>query len=170
MDSPASGHGNFSARGYSRGGSRYAPRESFNHHENPPAALVEVERQGPAQPPGLQEIYGRYKRVLTELSEDVEHEYSRRHYLLTTVQRLRTDREKYRSDLAFAQLENERDIRVLRDKLEATRRKTALLRDQHDNLVRDHKNLLGILERAGHLRSRKRPRTDSTGGYDQHKT
>ena len=96
------------------------------------------------------------------------HEHSRRHDLLTTVRRLRTDREKGRSEFAFAQLEKERKIRHLRDDLGAARRETALLRHQHENLVRDHKILLGILERAGHLRSRKRPRADSTGGDDQH--
>ena len=68
------------------------------------------------------------------------------------------------------QLENYRDIRYLRDELEAARRETALLRDQQENFVRDHKNLLGILERAGHVCSPKRPRTDSTGGDDQHRT
>ena len=168
MDSPASGHGNFSARGYSRGGSRYAPRESFNHHENPPAALVEVERQGPAQPPGLQEIYGRYKRVLTELRVGLEHECNRRHELLTTVRRLRTDREKDRSDYTFAQLEIERYISLLRDELVADCRETALPKDGQESFVHDHKNLLGILERSGCQISRARPRTDSTGGDAQH--
>ena len=86
------------------------------------------------------------------------------------VRRLRTDREKDRSDIAFIQLKNEREKRHLRDGLEAGRRKTALLKELLESLVRDHKNLLGILERASCLRARKRPRTDSTGEDDQHKT
>ena len=48
----------------------------------------------------MQEICARYDRVLTELREDVEHEHIRRHDLLTTVRRLRTGREKDRSQFA----------------------------------------------------------------------
>ena len=89
---------------------------------------------------------------------------------MTSVRRLCADWEKDRSDFAFAQLENERENRRLRDELEAARCKTASLKDQFKGLVSDHKNLMGILERGGCLRSRKRPRTNSTGGDDQHKT
>ena len=53
---------------------------------------VAVERQGPAQPPGLQKTLGNHERVLTELREDVDYEYDRRHDLQTAVRRLRTDR------------------------------------------------------------------------------
>ena len=115
MDTPASGQGNLSAPLSSRGGSRYAPRESVDHRENLPVVPVVVERQGTTQLLGLQETLGHHERVLTELKEDVEHEHSRRHELLTTVRRLRTDREKDRSEFAFAQLENERKISYLRD-------------------------------------------------------
>ena len=41
-----------------------------------------VERPGPAQQPGLEEISVRHEKLLTELREDVEHEYNRRHDLL----------------------------------------------------------------------------------------
>ena len=57
----------------------------------------------------------------------------------------------------------------MRDELEADRREIASLKEQLDCLVRDHKNLLGILDRAGCLRYCKRPCTDSTGGDDQHR-
>ena len=83
------------------------------------------------------------------------------------MRRLSTDREKDRSEFSFAQLENERENRRLRDELEAARCKTASLKDQFKGLVSDHKNLMGILERGGYLRSHKRPRTNSTGGDDQ---
>ena len=132
MDTPASGQGNFSAPCSSRGGSRYAPRESVDNRDNPPVVPVVVKRQGPAQLPGLQETLGNHERVLTELRKEVEHEYNRRHDFLTTVRRLRTDREKNRSEFAFDQLDNEREIRHLRDELGAARRETALLRDQHE--------------------------------------
>ena len=89
-----------------------------------------VERPGPAQQPGLEETLGHHERYLTELREDVDHEYNRRHDLLTTVRRLRTNREKDRSEFAFAQLENERETRYLRDELEAALRDRALLEDQ----------------------------------------
>ena len=108
VDTPASGQCNFSAPLSSRDGLKYTPRESVDHRESPLAALVEVRRLGPAQPPVLQEIRERYKRVLTELRVRLEHECNRRHELLTTVRRLRTDREKDRSDFEFAQLDNER--------------------------------------------------------------
>ena len=100
-----------------------------------------MERQRPAQLPALQETLGHHERVLTKLKEVVEHEHSRRHDFQTTVRRLRTDREKDRSEFAFAQLEKEREIHFLRDELGAARRETALLRDQHENLVRDYKKL-----------------------------
>ena len=89
---------------------------------------------------------------------------------MTSVRRLCADWEKDRSDFAFAQLKNEREKQHLRDGIEVARRKTAFLNVQHESLVHDHKNLLGSIERADCLRSRKRPRTDSTGGDDQHKT
>ena len=111
-----------------------------------------------------------HERFLTDLREDVEHEYTRRHDLLMTVRRLRSDLEKYRSEVAFVQLKNEREKRHLRDGLEAARRDTTLLKDQLESFVRDHKNMSIIIERVVCLRSRKRPRTDSAGGYDQHKT
>ena len=113
---------------------------------------------------------GNHERSLTELREDVDNEYDRRHDLKTAVRRIRTDREKYRSDFAFVQLEGEGKKPRLRDELEAARRKTASLKDQLEVLVRDHKNRLGILERGGCLCSHKRSRTDSMGGYDQRNT
>ena len=105
VNNPSSRQGNLFASYYSSGSSRYAPRKSFDHHENLPAAQVGVGRRGLDQPPGLQEVCARYDRVLPELREDVEHEHSRRHDLLMTVRCLRTDREKDRSEFAFARLE-----------------------------------------------------------------
>ena len=62
-------------------------------------------------------------------------------------------------------MENDRDHRALRDELRLVRRDIAMLQEQYQLLVRDPKNLLGILERFGGvcLCSRKRPRNDITG-------
>ena len=65
VDTPARGQGNLSASRSSRGGSKYAPRESVGHREIPPEALMEVEMPGPAQPTDLEEIFCRHERVLT---------------------------------------------------------------------------------------------------------
>ena len=74
----------------------------------------------------------------------MDHDFIRRHDLLTTVRCLRTVREKDRSDSAFDQLENERDLCLLCDELSAARRETEVLKDQHESLARDHKNILGF--------------------------
>ena len=67
VDIPSSGQGSFSASRAALGGLEYAPRESVDHSESPPAVPVEVVgRPVPAQPPGLQEICDRYERVLTD--------------------------------------------------------------------------------------------------------
>ena len=50
---------------------------------------------------------------------------------------------------AFSLVENDREHRALRDELRLARRDIAMLQDQHQILVRDQKNLLGILERFG---------------------
>ena len=76
METPSCGQGNLSAPHSPCGGSKYAPRESVDRRENPPAVMVVVERTGSAQP-GLQEKGDRYERVLTVLGEDGEHEYNR---------------------------------------------------------------------------------------------
>ena len=50
-------------------------------------------------------------------------------------------------------VENDREHRALRDELRLARRDIATLQYQYQILVRDHKNLLGILERFGGLSS-----------------
>ena len=77
VETHASGQNNVFAPRSSRGGSGYAPRERVDHRDNPLAAPVVVERQGPAQLPGLQKILVVQKQFLTELREDVDYEYDR---------------------------------------------------------------------------------------------
>ena len=51
----ATGQGNLTAPHSARGVSKYAPRESVDHRENPPVVPVVVESQGPAELPGVQD-------------------------------------------------------------------------------------------------------------------
>ena len=74
-------------------------------------------------------------------------------------------------------LKYERNYHALRYELSSARRGSEDLRTRHENLqlqqenlVRDLKNLLGILEKGGQIRPRKKPRTDGTGEADQHET
>ena len=74
-------------------------------------------------------------------------------------------------------LEYERNYHALRDELSLARRGFEDLRTRHENLqvqqenlVRDHKNHLGILEKGGQIRPRKKPRTNDMGEADQYKT
>ena len=79
--------------------------------------------------------------------------------------RLSSERERYRSDLAFAQLENERTQRSLRDELVEARQDIPRLRGEISELQnradiqhREHKHILEMLERKGFLH-RKKSRT-----------
>uniref|UniRef100_M4C3J4 RxLR effector candidate protein n=1 Tax=Hyaloperonospora arabidopsidis (strain Emoy2) TaxID=559515 RepID=M4C3J4_HYAAE len=94
------------------------------------------------------------ERVTCELREDLEHERSRRLDLIDNVTRLSLEREKNRSDFAFAQLENERAQRSLRGDISE-------LQTRADSQHREHKYLLEMLERKGFLH-RKKSRTGDT--------
>ena len=75
------------------------------------------------------------EHVTCELREDLEHERSRRLDLIDNVTRLSLEREKNRSDFAFAQLENERAQRSLRGDISE-------LQTRADSQHREHKYLL----------------------------
>uniref|UniRef100_M4BPW8 Uncharacterized protein n=1 Tax=Hyaloperonospora arabidopsidis (strain Emoy2) TaxID=559515 RepID=M4BPW8_HYAAE len=94
------------------------------------------------------------KRITCELREDFEHERSRRLDLVDNVTRLSSEREKDRSDFAFAQLENKQAQRSLRDELVESRQDISRLRGEipelqtrADSQHREHKYLLEMLER-----------------------
>ena len=61
------------------------------------------------------------------------------------MRRLRIYRERDLLDIAFTQLKNEYECRVVRDELASARRETALRSDEHNHLVREQINLLGFL-------------------------
>ena len=94
------------------------------------------------------------ERVTCELREDIEHERSRRLGLVDNVTRLSSERERDRSDFAFAQLENEQTQHSLRDELLEARQDISRLRGEiselqtrADSQHREHKYLLEMIER-----------------------
>ena len=105
------------------------------------------------------------ERVTCELYEDLEHERSRRLGLVDNVTRLSSERERDRSDFAFAQHENEWTQRSLLDELVEARQDISRLRGEISELQaragsqhREQKYLLEMLERKGFLH-RKKSRT-----------
>ena len=151
------------------GGSKYAPRESVDHRASPPAAVVEEGRLGPTRLSGLESEVAQHDRDLRDLSDRLDHERDVRRSLEQKVLRLRIDRSDDRSEYVHSLLESERGRHALRDELSSARREIESLPTQLENLVRDHKNRLGILERIDCVRPRKKPLTDSTGGANQHR-
>ena len=63
----------------------------------------------------------------------------------------------------------ETERRTLRDDLATARHEIEFYKNQLENSVRDQNKLLGILDHGLCLRSRKKPRTESTGGDGQYK-
>ena len=106
------------------------------------------------------------ERVTCELPEDIEHERSRRLGLsrhgVDNVTRLSLERERDRYDFAFAELENERTQRSLRDEIVKARQdisrlrgKISKLQTRADSQHREHKYLLRMLQRKGFLHREK---------------
>ena len=118
----------------------------------------------------LQAEVGRLQQRLHDLYDRTEQERQDRLFLEAWVQRIRLYRSDDRSEFAFYQLENERRRRAFRDEVADISRQRAALQSQIEKLDRDQKNLLEVLERGGCIRPRKRPRGDSKGGDDRHKT
>ena len=169
-DSRASERGNsFAAPSY-HGASRYAPRGSVEHRASPPVVVVEEGKPVPSRLSELELAIDRHERILGELRDDADQDYNDRRHLEATVQRIRVHRSDDQSQYAFSQLENERTHQALRDELATARREVETLRSQVENLTRDHKNLLGVLERGGCIRPSKKSRADSTDGAGRRKT
>uniref|UniRef100_A0AAV1T970 Uncharacterized protein n=1 Tax=Peronospora matthiolae TaxID=2874970 RepID=A0AAV1T970_9STRA len=102
-----------------------------------------------------------FDRVTQGLRGDLEHERDRRLQLADTVPR-------HRAEFAFAQLENERALKSLRDELRVargdvgrSRAEITALQTLVDAHHREHKALCEMLERKGVL-NRKKRRTDGT--------
>uniref|UniRef100_M4B397 RxLR effector candidate protein n=1 Tax=Hyaloperonospora arabidopsidis (strain Emoy2) TaxID=559515 RepID=M4B397_HYAAE len=109
VDTHATGRGKSSDVPSHRGGSTIVPRGSVGHRAH--QSMNEAEEKTGSQT-GLQvqtDAVSQIERVTCELREDFEHERSRRLGLVDNVTRVSLERERDRSDLAFAQLENEPD-------------------------------------------------------------
>ena len=152
------------------GGYEYVPQESVDHRESPPKAVEEGEICVLTYVSELRSKLEELEDYHHGFGDDVNHERGRRHTLEQTVQNHYVERLEDRSKSAYSMLEFERKYHALRDELPSARREFEDLRTRHENLVRDHKNLLGILEKGGQIRPRKKPRSDGTGKADQHKT
>ncbi|CAI5727592.1 unnamed protein product [Peronospora destructor] len=145
------------------GRSRYTPRGSVGHRASLPAAAVEEGKLALVRFPELDSEVAQHDCVLHEFGDEVDHERGVRRSLEKMVQRLRIDRSDDRSESTISQLENDRGRQAFRDGLSPARRDIVSLQTQLGNLVRDHKNLLGIFERNGCIRPQKKPRADSRG-------
>uniref|UniRef100_A0AAV1TC18 Uncharacterized protein n=1 Tax=Peronospora matthiolae TaxID=2874970 RepID=A0AAV1TC18_9STRA len=160
-DSRATGRDNSSDVRSRRGGSTSAQLDSAGHRESP---LMEVEEEEKRFLHYLGEACvseSFFDRVTQGLRDDLEHERDRRLQMGDTVL-------KHRAEFAFAQLENKRALKSLRDELRAargdvdrSRAEITALQTLVDAHHRDHKALCEMLERKGVLH-RKKQRTDGT--------
>uniref|UniRef100_M4BCL6 RxLR effector candidate protein n=1 Tax=Hyaloperonospora arabidopsidis (strain Emoy2) TaxID=559515 RepID=M4BCL6_HYAAE len=109
---------------------------------------------------------GQLQQRLHDLCDRTEQERQERLYLEVWVKRIRLYRPNDRSEYAFYQLENERNLQAFRDEVADIRLQHAALQSQIKKLARFQKNLLEVLKRGGCIRPRKIPRGDGTGGDD----
>ena len=103
----------------------------------------------------------RLERVACQFREDLEHERSRRLDLQGLTIKISSEREKDRSQFAFAHLENERAQHSIRYELMEARQDIYRLRGEiyelhtrADSQHREHKSILKMFERKGLLTGR----------------
>ena len=172
VDTPATGRGSSSLILNRHGGSRYAPQGSVDHRESPPKDVVEEERPPPDDSARHLDSY-EMDRAIDELRDDLKHERHRRYALTDSLQDYRKEHEtehaRDRAEYATSQLQVERDVRSLSGELATSRGEILRLngvvsdvRDQVEQLERERKNLMEVLERGGYLHRKKKARTDST--------
>uniref|UniRef100_A0AAV1UXH7 Uncharacterized protein n=1 Tax=Peronospora matthiolae TaxID=2874970 RepID=A0AAV1UXH7_9STRA len=160
-DNRATGRGNSSDVRSRRGDSTAAQPDSAGHRESPPKEVEEEGRRSPNYRGEACVSESFFDRVTLALRGDLEHERYRRLQLADTVL-------KHRAEFAFAQLEKERALTFLRDKLrvargivDRSRAEITALQTLVDIHHREHKALCEMLERKGVIH-RKKQRTDGT--------
>uniref|UniRef100_A0AAV1UTW7 Uncharacterized protein n=1 Tax=Peronospora matthiolae TaxID=2874970 RepID=A0AAV1UTW7_9STRA len=150
-------------------GSTAAQSDSAGHRESPPKKVVKEGRRSSSYRGGACISESFFDRVTLAYRGDLEHGRDMRLQLADTVL-------KHRAEFAFAQLENERALTYLRDKLRVTRvdidrsrAEITALQTLVDIHHREHKAFCEMLERKGVLH-RKKQYTDGTASADQRKT
>ena len=145
------------------GGSASVPQGSASRRASPPRGGAEAEKPGPIHLSDHQADLDDYPRMIRDLQSDVDHAASSRRDMREKHQRLETDLANARADCVRLELALERASRAMSDEIVS-------LRNQLQQLIREHKSLVEALERGNYLRPHKKQRTDSTGGGDQRKT
>ena len=109
---------------------------------------------GPIRSSDLESEVELHDPVLSEMCDEIDHVRDARHACETMVKSLVVDRLDDRSEYAFSQLESDQERQTLGDKLSSVRREIASFHIQTETLVRDHNNLVGVLDRDGCLHNR----------------
>ena len=151
-----------------RGGSTNVSRGSVDCRAHSSKDVEEEETRSQTGLRSLSDSVYQLNCVKHELRNNLEYDRGRRLDLQGLVKQLSSDRDRDRSQFAFAQLENDRAQRSLRDELSEARQDISSFRGEiserqarDDSQQREHKNLFEMFESKGILH-RKKPQTGDT--------